>query len=117
LPQHCIAGLSVRVGFEDARNDADASHPLALLRPRRERPGCRAAEQRDELPPLHSITSSARASKVAGTSRPTTFAAVRLITSSNFVGNSTGRSPGFVPFKILSTKAAVRRQLSRNSTP
>src|SRR5262245_2810043 len=39
-----------------------------LLRPRRERPSRRAAEQRDELPPFraraHSITSSARASSV-----------------------------------------------------
>ena len=43
-----------------------------LLRPRRQRP-CRrrAAEQRDELaPPDHSITSSARASRVGGTSSP-----------------------------------------------
>jgi hypothetical protein len=39
-----------------------------LLRMRRERPrGRRAAEQRDELPPFHSITSSARASSVEGT--------------------------------------------------
>jgi hypothetical protein len=38
---------------------------------RRERPsGCRAAEQRDELAPLHSITSSAMASSVGGTVRP-----------------------------------------------
>ena len=41
-----------------------------LLRARRERPRRRAAEQRDELAPLHSITSSARASSVGGTSRP-----------------------------------------------
>src|SRR5262249_59053934 len=33
-----------------------------LLRARRERPSRRAAEQRDELAALHSITSSARAS-------------------------------------------------------
>jgi hypothetical protein len=32
------------------------------------------AEQRDELPPLHSITSSASASIVRGTSRPDAFA-------------------------------------------
>ena len=31
---------------------------------------CRAAEQRDELAPLHSITSSARASSVGGMVRP-----------------------------------------------
>src|SRR5262245_49511587 len=34
----------------------------------------------------HSITSSARASSVAGTSRPSALAVLRLITSSNFVG-------------------------------
>jgi hypothetical protein len=34
----------------------DASHPLRLLGARRERPrGCQAAEQRDELAPLHSF--------------------------------------------------------------
>jgi hypothetical protein len=39
-----------------------------LLRPRRQRPCCcRAAEQRDELAPFHSITSSARASSAGGT--------------------------------------------------
>ena len=38
------------------------------MRARRERPGRRrAAEQRDELAPPHSITSSARASSVGGT--------------------------------------------------
>ena len=47
---------------------ADTPHALALLRPRRERPRRRrAAEQRDELAALHSITSSARASSVGGT--------------------------------------------------
>jgi uncharacterized caspase-like protein len=52
-----------------------------LLRARRERPRRhRAAEQRDEVPPFHSITSSARASSVGGTSRPSAFAVVRLKT-------------------------------------
>src|SRR5262249_36112519 len=55
-----------------------------LLRPRRQRPRRRrAAEQRDELAPPHSITSSARASNVDGTSRPSALAVLRLITSSN----------------------------------
>jgi hypothetical protein len=44
---------------------------------------------------LHSITSSARASSVGGTSRPSALAVLRLITSSNFVGACTGRSAGF----------------------
>src|SRR5437870_4044678 len=47
---------------------------------------------------FHSITSSARASSVGGTSRPSALAVLRLITSLYWVGASTGRSPGFSPF-------------------
>src|SRR5262249_60951079 len=73
-------------------------HALALLRARRERPCCRsAAEQCDELAALHSITSSARASNVAGTARPSAFARLRLITSSYFVGGCTRTSAGCSP--------------------
>src|SRR5215813_12605660 len=59
-----------------------------LLRARRERPrGSRAAEQADERATLdHSITSSARATSVGGTSRPSALAVLRLSTSSNLVG-------------------------------
>src|SRR5262249_20282699 len=79
-----------------------------LLRARRERPrGRRSAEQRYELAPFHlcghSITSSARASSVGGTSRPRALVVIRLMTRSNLVGCSTGRSAGFAPRKILST--------------
>jgi hypothetical protein len=63
---------------------ADAQH-LGLLRPRRQRPRGRRAEKRDKLAALHSITSSARASSVGGTSRPSAFAVLRLITNSNLV--------------------------------
>src|SRR5262249_34777000 len=73
-----------------------ANHWRGGLLGRRERPrGGRAAEQRNELAPPHSITSSARASSVGGTSRPSILAVLRLITNSNLVGCSTGRSPGF----------------------
>src|SRR5262249_27451564 len=77
----------------------DHGHRL-LLRARRERPRHRAAEQSDELASLHSITSSARASSVAGTSRPKALAVLRLITSSNLVDCTTGRSAGFMPLSI-----------------
>src|SRR5262249_39375937 len=64
----------------------------SLLRPRRERPrSCSAAEQRDERAPPHSITSSARASRLGGTSKPSALAVLRLITSSNRLGRSIGR--------------------------
>src|SRR5262249_2802357 len=62
---------------------------------------CCAAEQRDELSPLHSITSSASASSVGGTVRPSAFAVPMLMTSSNAVGCMTARSAGVVPLRIL----------------
>ena len=58
---------------------------------------------------LYSITSSARASTVAGMSRPSALAVLRLIMSSNFAGCSIGRSPGFSPLRILSMYDAARR--------
>src|ERR1700756_5683706 len=44
---------------------------------------------------LHSITSSASASSLSGMVRPSVFAVLRLITNSNLVDCSTGRSAGF----------------------
>src|SRR6516165_8702151 len=80
--------------------ECDAPHALALLRARRERPRRCAAEQRDERAPLHSITSSARASRVGGTSRPIALAVCRLMTNSNLVACTTGRSAGFSPLRM-----------------
>jgi hypothetical protein len=57
----------------------------------------------------HLITLSARASTFGGIVRPICLAVLRLITNSNFVGCSTGKSAGFLPFRILSTMAATRR--------
>jgi len=51
----------------------------------------------------HSITSSARASTVAGISRPRAFAVLRLTTSSYLVGACTGKSAGFSPLRMRST--------------
>src|SRR5262249_14015893 len=44
--------------------------------------------------PASSITLSARQRKVAGIVRPRAFAVFRFMTSSNFMGSSTGRSAG-----------------------
>jgi tripartite-type tricarboxylate transporter receptor subunit TctC len=54
-----------------------------------------------ECAAVHSITSSARASREGGTSTPSALAVLRLITSSSFVTCCTGRSAGFSP---LSTR-------------
>src|SRR6516162_9349343 len=92
-------------------------HPLALLRARRERPRHGGAEEHDERAPLHSITSSARASSVGGTSRPSVLAVFRLITSSYLVGSCTGRSAGSSPRRMRSTYDAARRYWSTLSGP
>ena len=55
------------------------------------------------------ITLSARKSTSGGIVMPSALDVFRLITSWNFVGCSIGSSPGFAPFRILSTKIAVRR--------
>jgi hypothetical protein len=58
-----------------------------LLRARRERPCCHAAEERDEIAAFHSITSSARSKIDGGTARPSASAVLKLTTISNFVGS------------------------------
>src|SRR5262252_8623409 len=90
--------------FVPRHEHADVPHAVALLRTYRDRPRRRAAEERDELAPLHhSITSSARASRVGGTVRAIAFAALMLMTSSYFTGACTGRSPGLSPLRMRST--------------
>src|SRR3974390_1499778 len=51
----------------------------------------------------YSITSSARASKLAGTESARALAAFELITSSYLVGACTGRSAALAPLNIRST--------------
>ena len=51
----------------------------------------------------YSITSSARASRLGATSRPSDLAVLRLITSSYLVGCCTGKSAGFSPLRMRST--------------
>ena len=79
--------------------------------------GASAAEQRDEVATPHSITSSARAISVGGTSRPSAFAVLRLMTNSNLVGCSIGNSEAFAPLRILTTYAAARRLRSGTFGP
>src|SRR6516164_10747102 len=50
----------------------------------------------------HSITASARTSTLAGTSRLSALAVLRLSTVSNLVGACTGKSAGFSPLRMRS---------------
>src|SRR5262249_27559464 len=99
-----------RIGFLGHYHHADAPHALGLLRPRSERaPRRRTAEQRDELAPFHSITSSAATSSLSDTVSPSPFAVVRLIASSNLVTRSTGRSVGLTPLSRRPVCRPARR--------
>ena len=52
---------------------------------------------------IYSTNWSARCRIDSGMVRPSAAAVLRLITNSNWVGRSTGRSAGFAPFRIRST--------------
>src|SRR5207247_10902662 len=95
----------------------NAPHPLTLLRARPERPRRRAAEQRDERAPLHSITSSAMASSPGGKLRPNALAVLRLITNSNLLDCMTGKSAGFSPLRIRPVYTPAWRYASLRLVP
>ena len=100
----CFAQASPQSGHEvlGARGGATANEPdhghCRLLRARREGPRGRSARKCDELAASHSITSSAVASKLDATSRPSIRAARALIT--NLLDCTTGRSAGFAPLRM-----------------
>ena len=83
------------------KSDHRHRRPLRARHARRQQRRCRGAGQRDELAPPHSITSSAMASTPDGTSMPSARAVCRLMTNSNLVDCSTGRSAGLAPLRIL----------------
>src|SRR5260370_33316 len=88
-----IEGLQTWLYFHNTSVKGYAGENALCARRNRPRDR-RAAKERDELPPFHSITSSARASSVGGTSMPNILAVCRLMTSSNLVARTTGRSAG-----------------------
>src|SRR5262249_11943698 len=88
-------------GISFSRPSADVSdHRHWLLRARRQRPRGSAAEQRDEVAALHSITSSARPSSGSGKVMPSAFAVLRLRISSTLVDCRTGKSAGLSPLRM-----------------
>src|ERR1700732_3223462 len=65
----------------------------------------------------HSITSSALIMTSSGIVKPEALAVLRLTTSSNLVGCSTGISAGFSPLRMRSTISAPRRHSAPWSVP
>jgi hypothetical protein len=81
----------------DVRSTLESRHSSALSRcPFRANSGLMQRSKNDR----YSITSSARADRVGGTSMPSAFAVLRLITNSNLVDCTIGRSAGLAPLRI-----------------
>src|SRR5262245_16233641 len=91
-PLHKSSGPLALRGGRSRAQESDGRQPRGLLRARRKRPRGRSAEEGDELAAPHSITLSARTRIESGTVRPSAFAVLRLMTNSNLIGCSTGRS-------------------------
>src|SRR5262249_25281267 len=79
------------------------SPALGRAPPHQRKAGWQALRAREKGAAPHSMTSSARARIDGGIVSPSDRAVLRLTTSSNLVGRSTGRSAGFAPLRILST--------------
>jgi hypothetical protein len=93
--------LRVQIRDVEARN-WDVCFTPANGHPQPGRSGPKSAITGSEI--IHSIISSARATRVGGTGSANALAVLRLMTSSNLVGSSTGRSAGLEPLRIRSTK-------------
>ena len=92
--RHAIAGVP------EPRNPMVGSF-AGLLRARRERPrGRRAAEQRDELAALSFDHLVGAGEQCPARSRPSILAVLRLMTSSNLVACTTGRSAALAPLRM-----------------
>jgi hypothetical protein len=90
--------IAARSGHCQVMARSDHSDPAAAnaacARRRGHRIECRAD---------YSITSLARSRIEVGSSMPIALAVLRLTTNSNLVGNSTGKSAGLAPWRILAT--------------
>jgi hypothetical protein len=89
-----FAGLSYMFGPLRTQPTLRSRRVVVLQQAGRSRP------EADTHRRSYSITSSATASSVGGTLRPTAFAVFRFRISPNFLGWSTGKSAGFSPFMI-----------------
>lgn len=76
---------------------------LSVGKPLRDQTVGSLAAARHCEPDGHSTTWSARNRSDGGIVRPSAFAALMLITNSNLVGCSMGKSAGLAPRRILST--------------
>src|SRR5262249_8004195 len=102
----CIKACRI-LGHRRRLQHAEPPNLARWLRAYLRREHHRGAKNGDELAAPHSITLSARSTSPTGTSCPIALAVLRLMTSSNLVGCSMGRSAGLPPRKTLTTNRAI----------
>jgi hypothetical protein len=98
-------------------------YPVGVLRPRsraatpspRVREGPRTTTENGQPYQPYSMTWSATASSLSGTSRPSDFAVLRLMTSSYLIGCWIGRSVSLAPLRMRSMYPAAWRSSSEKS--
>src|SRR5262249_51150523 len=99
LPAHVRFGskADIHPPSADVRFTPESRHQLGTL-------GCplcaKSGHMHHSIDHCYSISSSARPSSDIGTVRPSALAVLRLMTSSNLVARSTGRSAGLSPFRM-----------------
>jgi hypothetical protein len=96
-----MSHVGQQLRFRNVRNKS-AYPPIAALKRTCPRVAFvpKAAVSRRSIRTSYSITSSAMARSVDGTFRPTALAVLRLNTSSNLTGTSTGSSLGCSPRRM-----------------
>ena len=100
------------------RQVSDPPDPALRLRAQRERPrSSYATQDQNQRAAPHSITSSARASRIGGSSILSSLAVLMLMTNSSLLACSTGKSAGLAPLRIRSVKYAMRRAESKMLGP
>src|SRR2546422_6363529 len=96
----------LRLGGERRKSEAESENDREPDQPHAAGESSRAprrAPARRRTSTRYSMTWSARPSTEGGIVSPSAFAVFRLMTNSNLVGCSTGRSAGLAPLRILST--------------
>src|SRR5713101_5994553 len=96
---------------------ADVSEPRRQFRIVPQNQIHQVRQNQVQLRMLHSITSSASESRLSEMATPCAFAVFKLMTSSNLVGCSTGRSAGLAPLRIFAVYAPYWRYASVILTP
>src|SRR5262249_12027669 len=117
MEKWCRLGSEHRVRLHASSADKHHRH-RRLLRARRERPRRRsAAEERDEVPPVHSITSSTATSSLSAGGRPRLRGVGALRRRWTWLDAPPGKPAGFAPLGVRRLYPPMWRYASTRLAP